>query len=497
MSRFNLRPYQQECLASIPERGAFLVQMATGLGKTVTFSRVPRRGRMLILSHREELVWQPKKYFSCSFGVEQAGHRSDGEEVVSASVQSLTRRLNSFSPDDFDVLITDEAHHASAPTYRRIYDHFKPRLHLGFTATPNRADGLGLDSIFEDIIFERDLAWGIRNGWLSDIYCIRARVGFDLSRVALRLGDYAAGELEKAVNIESANKAIADVYRQYAGKHTLIFAAGVEHARELAKRIPGAVAVAGGEERENTVSSFLNGSIPCLVNCMVFTEGTDLPNVDTVIIARPTQSAGLYMQMVGRGTRTCPGKDRLMLIDCVGISEAEGLCTAPTLIGLDPDSLPEKKRNVQGELFSLPEQMRKAMDTPEAHIRNVEYVDLWARKMKFSLHGVNWFKMPDGRLVLSTPKVTLPPPDHLGRMTLPSGEIVPAQRVFDRVYTWLSKEHEDKRPLWDTKLAKRTWGGYQATDKQKNIIRRRYPDMDVENLTKFQASQLLTRFFNG
>jgi len=452
---------------------------------------------MLILSHREELVWQPKKYFSCSFGVEQAGHRSDGEEVVSASVQSLTRRLNSFSPDDFDVLITDEAHHASAPTYKRIYDHFKPRLHLGFTATPNRADGLGLDSVFEDIIFERDLAWGIRNGWLSDIYCIRARVGFDLSRVALRLGDYAAGELEKAVNVESANKAIADVYRQYAGKHTLIFASGVEHARRLAEKIPGAVAVAGGEERENTVSSFLNGSIPCLVNCMVFTEGTDLPNVDTVIVARPTQSAGLYMQMVGRGTRTCPGKDRLMLIDCVGISEAEGLCTAPTLIGLDPDSLPEKKRDVQGELFSLPEQMRKAMDTPEAHIRNVEYVDLWARKMKFSLHGVNWFKMPDGRLVLSTPKVTLPPPDHLGRVALANGEVVPAQRVFDRVYKWLSSEHEDKRPLWDTRLAKRTWGGYQATDKQKNIIRRRYPDMDVEGLTKFQASQLLTRVFNG
>ena len=85
-SRFELRPYQEECLASIPDAGHFLIHMATGLGKTVTFSRIPRRGRMLILSHREELVNQPRKYFDCTFGVEQADRRSAGEEVVSASV---------------------------------------------------------------------------------------------------------------------------------------------------------------------------------------------------------------------------------------------------------------------------------------------------------------------------------------------------------------------------------------------------------------------------
>ena len=144
MSRSNiqLRPYQKEALASIPDAGAYLIQMAVGLGKTVTFSQIPRRGRMLILSHRDELVHQPAKYFDCSFGVEQAGETSHGEEVVSASVQSLVRRLDKFKPDDFDVLVTDEAHHCVAPTYRKIYDYFKPRLNLGFTATPNRNDGV-------------------------------------------------------------------------------------------------------------------------------------------------------------------------------------------------------------------------------------------------------------------------------------------------------------------------------------------------------------------
>ena len=138
--RFSLRDYQRECIAAIPESGRFLIHMATGLGKTVTFSQIPRRGRMLILSHREELVTQPRKYFDCSFGVEMANRRSDGEEVVSASVQSFVRRFARFRPDAFDIIVTDECHHACSPTYMKIYEHFAPRLHLGFTATPNRAE---------------------------------------------------------------------------------------------------------------------------------------------------------------------------------------------------------------------------------------------------------------------------------------------------------------------------------------------------------------------
>ena len=169
-----LRDYQQECVDIINalDSGSYLVAVATGLGKTVIFSHIQRRGRMLILSHREELVWQPKKYFDCTFGVEQAAHHSDGEEVVSASVQSLIRRLDAFPPDAFDIIITDEAHHAVAESYRKIYAHFKPRLHIGFTATPNRADNVKLGEIYSSIIFERNLKWGIRHEYLSNIRCM-------------------------------------------------------------------------------------------------------------------------------------------------------------------------------------------------------------------------------------------------------------------------------------------------------------------------------------
>ena len=166
-----LSDYQLECLEIINslDSGSYLVAVATGLGKTVIFSHIKRRGRMLILSHREELVWQPRKYFDCSYGVEQAEHHSNGEEVVSASVQSLVRRLDSFAPDEFDIIITDEAHHAVADTYRQIYEHFKPRLHIGFTATPNRADNVKLGEVFSKIIYERNLKWGIKHGYLSYI----------------------------------------------------------------------------------------------------------------------------------------------------------------------------------------------------------------------------------------------------------------------------------------------------------------------------------------
>lgn len=150
-----LRPYQAECIETIEAQppGAFLAQMATGLGKTVTFANIPRHGeRMLILSHREELVEQPRKYFNCSYGIERAQQHSHGEEVVSASIQTLVRRLDNFNPEDFRLIICDEAHHAAASTYRKIFDYFRPEKLIGFTATPIGAWKASLENAKEQYI---------------------------------------------------------------------------------------------------------------------------------------------------------------------------------------------------------------------------------------------------------------------------------------------------------------------------------------------------------
>ena len=489
---YTLRPYQEQALASIPETGAYLICLATGLGKTVCMSKIPRKGRMLIISHRNELVHQPEKYFDCSFGVEQGDETSHGEEIISASVQSLIKRLDKFQPDDFDILITDECHHSTATTYRKIYDYFKPRLHLGFTATPNRNDGIGLKEIYQDIIFERNLRWGIENGYLSDIHCLRVDIGYDLRGVSMRLGDYAPEALEHAVNIEGANKAIAEVYRLYAKPPVLIFCTSVAHAEALAKLIPGAVAVKGGEDRDDTVKAFSEGKIPCITNCMVFTEGTDLPNVKTVIMARPTKNISLYSQCIGRGTRLAEGKEYLTLIDCVGAGDEADLCTAPSLLGLDISTVPaEKRKKVQGHLFDLPDIVTECSDVPETWIKNVHYVDIWAKHNKYDLHGVNYFKLPDGSMLVQN--ICLPPEDNLGRIEW-DGKPEPAQKVFDAVFSLLKAKYAEQRNVWDLGLIK-AWGSAPASEKQKIIIQRKIRDFDVSNLTKFEASQILTRCF--
>lgn len=495
-----LRNYQQECISIIESKppGSYLVQMPTGCGKTATFTHIPRHGRVLVLAHREELVRQPARYYDCPVGFEIAQDRSNGEPVVIASVQSLVNRLDRFSPDEFDMIITDECHHASATTYRKIYDYFRPRKHIGFTATPNRGDKQRLDTVFSEIIFQRDLRWAIQSGFLCDIYCMRVNIGYDLSAVHTRMGDYAPGELEKAM--DGTADAIAEAYHKHAKGATLIFAVSVAHAEEIAKKIPGAVVVTGKtKDRADIIQRFTNREIPCIVNVMVFTEGTDMPLVETVIVARPTQSDSLYSQMVGRGLRLHPDKERLVLIDCVGVTGKASLCTAPSLLGIDMSNVPAKKADeVQGPLFELPEKAIMASDTPESWIRNIQIVDLWAKGMSYNLHGVNYFKMPDGRMVVSLPnskRFTIPAPDKLGMVTL-GNEKVPYQSALDRVYKALCDGYGDARRIWDLDQAK-GWGKKPATEAQIKQIGRRYPDFDTSELTRLQASHILNRMFNG
>lgn len=497
-----LRPYQQQCIDIIEAQppGSYLAQMATGLGKTVTFANIPRHGnRMLILSHREELVEQPRKYFNCSYGVERAAIHSHGEEIVSASVQTMVRRLDHYSPEDFGLIICDEAHHAAAGTYRKIFDYFRPEKLIGFTATPNRGDKVRLDNVFSKIIFRRDLRWGIQNGYLCDITCRRVDIGFDLSSVKTRRGDYAPGELEEAM--DGTADAIAQAYRELATGATLIFAVSVHQCEEIAKRIPGAVVVTGeAKNRAAIIDAFTRGEIPCIVNCMVFTEGTDIPRVETVIIARPTQSEALYAQMVGRGLRQYPGKERLTLIDCVGVTGKASLCTAPSLLGLDMGSVPAKKANeIQGDLFELPMKITAASDTPESWIKNIHIVDLWAREQSYNTHDINFFKMPDGSLVCSLAdrkSLTIPCPDALGKVNLADGRRMGMQEAIDRVYATLTRDYADCRHLWDLEQVRR-WGRSPATEKQIQIIQRCCKDFDTSGLSKGDASQILNRLFNG
>ena len=314
------RPYQQECIDKVDslKEGRFLIALATGLGKTWIFSHFKRYGRVLILSHRDELVNQPRRYFDCSFGVEKAENHSNGEEVVSASVQTLSHdsRLKQYKPDDFHTIIIDEAHHAAAPSYKKILNYFSgAKRVIGVTATPKRGDNVRLDDVFNEIIYAKDLRWGIKNKYLSPVHCREVRAKYSLKGVKKSMGDFNVSDLDGCITEEaviSVAKVLTDCLQE--NRHILIYCTTVRTCNFLKavvdKLLPekerGSVAVLSGktqeEDRKNMLDGFMNGSVRAIINCMVLTEGTDLPIADTIINFRPTCNASLYQQIIGRGT---------------------------------------------------------------------------------------------------------------------------------------------------------------------------------------------------
>lgn len=503
-SNIRLRDYQRDCIRIIDnlEGGSHLVQMATGLGKTVTFSQIERKGRVLLLSHRDELVRQPVRYYDCPVGIEKADERSDGEPVVSASVQTLSsdRRLSRFEPGEFDMIVTDEAHHALAASYRKIYDYLRPRLHVGFTATPNRGDGRGLEDVFDDIIFVRDLKWGIAKGYLCDLDCMQVTVSWRTDRLKKIRGDFSAHDLAEAVNIPSANEQVAAAYQQFRKGPTLIFASSVSHARALGRLIPRSRVISGDmpqSERDAAVAAFREGRLDCLINCMVFTEGTDMPWVQTILLARPTQSSGLYTQMVGRGLRQSPetGKTDCLLIDCVGASRDRRLATPASLVGINADDL-VNPGVIDGRLSELQDRIDADDDIPSGWVLRARRVDV------LSQSKIAWRQLGNGGRVVRgrTFSVTMSAPDLLGQVTVTYQGRARTVRTYDTVgqaedavYSWLASNPASKndRHLWDSERAG-AWELEPSTEKQRSLIRNKMSEADMREACERLGADWLT-----
>jgi len=314
--------------------------------------------RMLVLAHRAELLHQARDKLlaanpALKVEIEQAGENASADcNVVVASVPTLGRRgtgrLKRFNADQFSIVVIDEAHHATADSYRRIVEHLgllssdTKKLLVGFTATPKRSDGIGLDAIFDEIAFSRTIPEMMHAGYLAPVAGYRVETDVDLSRVRTSMGDFVVSQLSDAVNIESRNALVVKSFRELVpNRKTLVFCVDVAHALNLAAAfrhygIPAAP-VTGDmppEERSSTLAAFSSGRLQVLTNCMVLTEGYDEPAVDGIILARPTKSALLYTQMIGRGTRLHPGKRDVTVVDVVDNSSKHRLVTLPSLFGL-------------------------------------------------------------------------------------------------------------------------------------------------------------------
>lgn len=372
-----LRAYQTGAVDAVRARyaagdRATLLVLPTGTGKTVVFAEIARRvvergGRVLILAHRDELLVQAAsklRAVGIEAGIEKAAQRAGDAAVAVASVQTMRgRRLSGFEPDAFRLVVVDEAHHATAASYRDILDRFARARVLGVTATPDRLDGAALGEVFQSVAYRYELRDAIRDGWLCRIEARRVRLAVDLDAVHTRAGDFDLAELEEAYGTEAAVRAVVNPLLELAGaRRAMLFAVSVAHAERLAaainEREPGSARAASGEmpadERRQVVDAFRAGQLRVLVNCQLFTEGFDCPEVECVAIARPTKSRALYAQMLGRGTRLAAGKESLLVLDFVGNSRRHRLVTpASILAGADVSAeIMEAAERTEGDVLA-------------------------------------------------------------------------------------------------------------------------------------------------
>jgi superfamily II DNA or RNA helicase len=332
-----LREHQEDALLALERMRAegktiALLEHATGAGKTVTAIADARRlgGRTLWLVHRRDLVTQAQREFQRLWPEVETGryfggtHEEDADNLV-AAIQSVADHLEEFGPREFTYVVIDEAHHAAADTYRRILEYFEPRFILGLTATAERADGQNLLDLFRDCAHRLSLQEAVERGELVPIRCVRVKTNVDLSRVRYNQVQYNRRDIEEAIAIPARDRLIVDTYLQHVpNRKAVAFAVNVGHGESLAEEfrrsgVP-AQSVSGrmpNKDREATLGAFHDGRLRVLCACDILNEGWDCPDVEVLLMGRPTLSRVLYLQQLGRGTRKAPGKECLVVFDFV------------------------------------------------------------------------------------------------------------------------------------------------------------------------------------
>ena len=353
-------PYQQEILEALDVerrrhgRWRNLVVAPTGTGKTVVAALdyrrmtqqhgdLSRQPSLLFVAHRKELLEQSLRTFrevqqDGSFGELLVGGRQPSEwRHVFASIQSLTAAgIEQIDPQRFDVVVVDEFHHAEAATYRRLLDHLEPQVMVGMTATPERADGLDIKRWFDGrFAFEMRLWDALDQRLLSPFQYFGIADDTDLSQVTWRRGGYVTSDLSNVFTVDDARVAkvlrtVRELVADPREMRALGFCVSVEHAEYMARRFReagiAAAAVTGetaAAERENALLRLKAGELQVLFAVDLFNEGVDVPEIDTVLFLRPTESATVFLQQLGRGLRKSRDKACLTVLDFVGNQHQE------------------------------------------------------------------------------------------------------------------------------------------------------------------------------
>ena len=325
-----LREYQQnlitDIVAAARQHKRVIVQAPTGSGKSVVFAELIRRAMdkdrdVLFLVHRRELIYQAQAHLAragVDAGIIMAGEEYFPAPVQLASVQTLYRRRDRLDLSRFGLVIIDEAHHHGAKTYTDIVSKVRGAWVVGFTATPVRKGGQLLGDVFDTIVLGPKVAELQAQGFLCGTEYMSGKIP-DLTGIKTTGGDYSEkGLQEKAV--PQLVGGVVDHYLQYAGNKGIVFSCGQKHSHYLrddfARHGREATVIDSRtpeDERKELEEDYRAAGAGILINCGIFTEGYDLPDCDTLVLARPTKSLGLYLQMAGRGLRPALGKTLLVI----------------------------------------------------------------------------------------------------------------------------------------------------------------------------------------
>ena len=555
-----------------------LITLPTGTGKTVVFAQLPRWAtkRVLVIAHREELLDQAAEKLRAAapgllIGIEQAERTaSKTDRVVVASIQTLSRpaRLAKFGPREFSLIILDECHHATARTWldvlayfgcvpdvsdlrdsdlkalseqgdrnadlerrrlrtdlRRRFENFIPDedapFLAGFSATPNRTDGRGLEFIFDEIVFSRSIRQMMEAGWLCPIRGVRVTTGTDISNVKIQGGDFQDKALANAVNTPERNAVAVGAYLDHARhRQGIVFCADVQHTRDLALAltnagVPTAVIIGTTDplERKTAIRAYKEGAIQALATVYVLTEGFDAPETSAILVARPTKSSLIFTQEVGRGTRIAPGKADLLVIDLVDAYKSAGVQTLNTLFGLPPkldlnglDALTAKRAMDDLEDKVPPEMLLDALSLSDVRRIASEIDPLRATTLEPWLEAATtlaWVRTGFGYALSVLDKGQLGViVDTLGHSTVrlkaPMQEAVTLGRYGDPGTAMAAAEH------WVLEQAPGTafmldrsarWRADRASDKQLMLLLKlKIPHLT--KITKGEASALIDRHFS-
>lgn len=573
-------------------RNRLLMQLGTGLGKTAIAASMLRheliqawwsqfgdKPRVLFFVHREEIVKQAAETFAAlnpgwMVSIEQGPNYANRyADIVVASIQTLAaskgRRLQDlirYRP--FRMVFCDEAHRSTSASYISALvtlgflppedetdaegdqeaDHLqvdlnewdarapKDRLLIGLTATPNRTDGVGLAAVFQSMAFSFPLRKGVEAGYLVPIKPWVVDTSTSLDSVRANRGDFNQGDLQAAVNTEDRNRLTVAGWVKYAHQRpTIAFTAGVQHAHDLAEvfNAEGIVArpVSGEtpkDERRQILADYRAGVVTVITNDSVFTEGTDLPTTSCVLMAKPTKSALLYEQCLGRGLRLSPGKEDCILLDVIDVAKKHSLMTAPCLYGLPPGLSSTKGKSLE-ELATAWDQFVEAH--PGLNVEKLGRVAIEQLQVKASTFNIwelpslgafgagramNWVKTATDSFRIQFPwqdgtEVVTVAPDLLGKYAV-SCTFRPAQgparqrtlvadmpssvAAADFAERWILAERPDVRRLTDKDAS---WRKLPATERQLGALRWRKiphtPDIkrgaaaDLLNLARARAGQ--------